>query len=72
VMRAMLEAHDLGRMADPASPDDLARALREVLEQGDDALASMRARCLAITREEWNWETAVQPYLALVGRLRQR
>jgi glycosyltransferase involved in cell wall biosynthesis len=72
VMRAMLEAHDLGRVADPASPDDLARALREVLEQGDDALGSMRARCLVITRDEWNWETAVQPYLALVAGLRKR
>lgn len=70
VMRAMLEAHDLGRVADPADPADLARALREVLEQGDEALAAMRARCLAVTREEWNWETAVRPYVALVARLR--
>jgi hypothetical protein len=43
-----------------------------VLEQGDDALGSMRARCLVITRDEWNWETAVQPYLALVAGLRKR
>ncbi len=70
VMRAMLESHDLGRVADPADPQDVARALRGVLEQGDDALAAMRGRCLAITHDEWNWETAVEPYLALVERLR--
>ncbi|MCU0483406.1 MAG: glycosyltransferase, partial [Chloroflexi bacterium] len=69
VMRAILEADDLGRTADPADPGDLARALGEVLEQGDAALAAMRARCLAVTRDRYSWETAVEPYLDLVRRL---
>jgi hypothetical protein len=29
----------------------------------------MRERCLAVTRERYNWETAVVPYLDLVARL---
>jgi hypothetical protein len=29
----------------------------------------MRERCLRVTRERYNWETAVEPYLALVRRL---
>jgi hypothetical protein len=29
----------------------------------------MRERCLRLTRERYNWETAVQPYLALVRSL---
>jgi glycosyltransferase involved in cell wall biosynthesis len=69
VMRAILEAGDLGRTADPSEPGDLARALREILEQGPGALAAMRARCLAVTRDRYNWETAVEPYLALVRAL---
>ena len=69
VMRTIVEADRLGTVADPSDPDDLARALREVLEQPGDAYAAMRERCLAVTRDRYNWETAVQPYLELVGRL---
>ena len=69
VMRAILEADDLGRTADPADADDLARALREILEQDPEALTAMRARCLAVARDRYNWETAVQPYLGLVRGL---
>jgi glycosyltransferase involved in cell wall biosynthesis len=66
VMRAIVDADRLGAIADPADPDDLARGLREVLEQGPERLTGMRDRCLTVTRTTYNWETAVQPYLALV------
>ncbi len=69
VMRAIVETDRLGAIADPADPDDLARGLREVLEQGPERLAGMRDRCLVVTRTTYNWETAVGPYLALVARL---
>lgn len=69
VMRAIVEADRLGAIADPADPDDLARALRDLLEQPADAYEAMRDRCLAVTRDRFNWETAVQPYLELVARL---
>jgi len=68
-MREMIETDDLGRTADPADPADVARALREVLEQGPEELAAMRERCLRVTRERYNWEAAVVPYLALVSEL---
>ena len=68
-MRAIVEADDLGAVADPADPDDLARALREVLEQPAAERAAMRARCLAVSRDRYAWETVVLPYLALVDRL---
>ena len=51
------------------NPADLARALRLVLEQGPDELAAMRERCLAFSRERYNWESAAVPYLELVDRL---
>ena len=69
VMRSIVEADRLGAIADPADPDDLARGLREVLEQGPEGLAGMRDRCLTVTRTAYNWETAVAPYLALVADL---
>jgi glycosyltransferase involved in cell wall biosynthesis len=69
VMRAIVEADGLGAIADPADPDDLARALRDVLEQPAEAYEAMRERCLAVTRDRYNWEVAVEPYLELVARL---
>ena len=69
VMRAIVEEHGLGAVADPSDPDDLARALRELLDHGPGEIEATRARCLAITRDRFNWETAVQPYLALVASL---
>jgi glycosyltransferase involved in cell wall biosynthesis len=69
VMRRIVEADRLGAVADPVDPDDLARAMRDVLEQPADAYAAMRERCLAVTRDRYNWETAVVPYLELVESL---
>jgi glycosyltransferase involved in cell wall biosynthesis len=56
-------------VADPEDPDDLARALREILEQPPAAYAALRERCLAVSRDRYDWETAVGPYLELVARL---
>jgi glycosyltransferase involved in cell wall biosynthesis len=72
VMRGIVERDRLGSVADPADPVDLARALREVLEQSSGEYEAMRERCLAVTRDRYNWETAVIPYLDLVSRLASR
>ena len=69
VMRAIVEADDLGAIADPGDPDDLARALGEILDQPAAASAALRDRCLAVSRDRYNWEAAVVPYLGLVERL---
>jgi glycosyltransferase involved in cell wall biosynthesis len=69
VMRAIVEADRLGAVADPADPDDLARALGEILDQPSAASGALRDRCLAVSRGRYNWETAVGPYLELVERL---
>ena len=69
VMRRIVEADGLGAVADPADPADLARALGDVLEQPADAYRAMRERCLTVTRDRYNWEITVVPYLELVGRL---
>ncbi len=69
VMRRIVEAEGLGAVADPADPADIARALSSVLNAPPAEREAMRARCLAITRDRYAWETAVQPYLSLVLRL---
>ena len=69
VMRSIVEAEDIGATADPADPDDLARALRSLLEAPAAERDARRARALAAARDRYNWETAVEPYLALVERL---
>jgi glycosyltransferase involved in cell wall biosynthesis len=70
VMRAVVEADRLGEVADPLDPDDLARALGEILDQPSATYDAMRGRCLDASRERYNWETAVLPYLDLVQRLK--
>ena len=69
VMRGIVERDDLGVAADPLDPADLARGLGAILEQPSGAYEAMRARCLRISRDRYNWETAVGPYLELVEHL---
>ncbi len=69
VMAGILAADDLGATADPADPVDLARALASIVDRPPAERSAMRERCLAVTRERYNWETAVEAYLALVRRL---
>ena len=69
VMREIVERHDLGAVADPADPEDLARALREVLDAPPEARAGRRARALALHRDTYRWDVQVRPLLALAARL---
>ena len=69
VMRAIVEAEGLGATADPADPDDLARALGRDPRPAGGGYLALRDRCLAVSRDRYNWETAVLPYLALVETL---
>jgi glycosyltransferase involved in cell wall biosynthesis len=69
VMRGIVEADRLGAVADPADPADLAAALRSILDLPGDEAEAMRERCVNVTRDRYNWETAVEPYLAVVDGL---
>jgi glycosyltransferase involved in cell wall biosynthesis len=72
VMRRIVEADDLGAIGDPADPEDLTRALRVLLDAPAADRETRRARCLRVTADRYNWETAVVPYVELVGRLLAR
>jgi glycosyltransferase involved in cell wall biosynthesis len=69
VMRGIVEADGLGAAADPLDPDDLARALAGILEGPRAGYDALRARCLAISRDRYSWERAVEPYLRLIESL---
>jgi glycosyltransferase involved in cell wall biosynthesis len=69
VMRDIVEREGLGAVADPANADDLAAALRSVLEAPDEVRAAMRERCLSVTHDRYCWEVAVEPYLGALRRL---
>ncbi len=69
VMRRIVEADDLGAVADPADPADLAAALRSILNRPAAEIEALRDRCVRVTRERYTWEVAVGPYLALVRDL---
>lgn len=69
VMRRIVSEERIGATADPGSADDVARALRTILEAPSDERAAMRARARRLADTRYNWETAVAPYLDLVARL---
>lgn len=69
VMRDIVEREQIGAVADPLDPDDLARAISSVLDRPAAEVAAMRARCLRLAHERYNWETAVEPYRRLVSDL---
>ncbi len=72
VMAEIVAADDLGASADASDPADLARALASVVDRPPAQRLAMRERCLRVARERYNWEAAVEPYLALVARLADR
>lgn len=68
-IRKIVEADRLGAVVDPRDPADFARGLREVLDAPEADRAAMRARCLAVARERYNWESTSAGYIDLVNRL---
>jgi len=69
VMRRIVEADDLGAVADPNDPADLARALAGILDRPPAAAAALRDRCARVSRETFAWEVVDRDYRALVGAL---
>ena len=67
--RRIVEADDLGAVADPNDPADLARALAGILDRPPAAAAALRDRCARVSRETFAWEVVDRDYRALVGAL---
>ncbi len=62
-------AGPLGAVCDPARVEDVAAALRSILDMDRGATKSIRARCAAAARDRWNWDVESARLTALYGEL---
>lgn len=58
----------LGALFDPSRPDDIARAVRELLDADPAERAALRRRCRDASERRWNWETESQSLVAMYDR----
>jgi glycosyltransferase involved in cell wall biosynthesis len=59
----------LGEVCRPGDVEDVARAIRAVVERAPGDRMALRLRCLRAAHERWNWETEVARLLELYGTL---
>jgi glycosyltransferase involved in cell wall biosynthesis len=64
----------LGAVCRPDDVDDVARAIRSIVELPAEAREALRTRCLRAAHDHWNWETEVEGLLQLYADMgfRQR
>ena len=68
-MGRLVREHDLGVVAASLAPDDLASAIRQVLDRPDEERAATRSRIAALAAERFSWPAAAADYRALVEEL---
>jgi glycosyltransferase involved in cell wall biosynthesis len=66
VMAALVREHHLGVVADSLTPDDLAAALRSVLDVDASTAAARRRRIASIARDRFSWPIAAERYRKLI------
>lgn len=60
----------LGELFDPARPQEIATAVRRILDLSVNERAALRARCLRASDERWNWETECRSLVRLYDQVR--
>ena len=72
--RIVLEDPDgpLGTVCRPDDIDDVARAIRSIVELPAVERDALRTRCLRAAHERWNWETEIRGLLGLYADLEPR
>ena len=65
----LVETYDLGVVAASLAPDDLAAAIRRVIDVEPAAATERRRRIASIARERFAWPVAAERYRALVESL---
>ncbi len=68
-MAAILAETGAGVTCDPTRPDDVARAIRSILDLPDAERRAMGERGRAAARDRYNWERQAQEYLGVYRRL---
>jgi glycosyltransferase involved in cell wall biosynthesis len=69
-MSGILEREDAGRVARSMKPEDIARAIREIVDLPAAERAAWRARIAASAREHYSWPEAAAAYRRVVAGLR--
>ena len=69
-MQAILEREDAGRVARSMAPEEIARAIKEILDLPAAERAAWRARIAAAARERYSWPEAAAAYRRVVAGLR--
>jgi glycosyltransferase involved in cell wall biosynthesis len=59
----------LGTVFEPSRPDDIARAVRSLLDLNEGERRALRARCRAAFEARWNWETESRRLLGVYDSL---
>jgi len=59
----------LGTLFDPASPMEIAIAIRQLLDLPPAARAALRRRCRRAAKKRWNWETESRALLRLYSSM---
>jgi glycosyltransferase involved in cell wall biosynthesis len=67
LMDRIVEADDLGVVADSLRPSDLAAAIRRLLDVAPDEATERRRRIATVARERYSWPLAAALYRALVA-----
>jgi glycogen synthase len=68
-MRKVILGHQIGRVCKPDDPEDLAKALNELLEN-DDLLEQMKRNALVASQTVFNWNVEEQVFLKAYESLR--
>jgi glycosyltransferase involved in cell wall biosynthesis len=69
-MAGILEREDAGRVARSMAPEEIARAIREILDLPVAERVAWRARIAAAARERYSWPQAAAAYRGVVAGLR--
>jgi glycosyltransferase involved in cell wall biosynthesis len=69
-MSGILEREDAGRVARSMAPEDIARAIRAILDLPAAERDAWRARTAAAARERYSWPEAAAAYRQVVAGLR--
>jgi glycosyltransferase involved in cell wall biosynthesis len=68
-MAAILEREDAGRIARSMAPEEIARAIRAILDMPATERAAWRARIAATARERYGWPIAARAYRRVIRDL---
>ena len=71
-MAGILEREDAGRIAASMAPEDIAAAIRSILDVAVQERSAWRERLSAVARERYSWPIAARAYETVLRRVEAR